>query len=145
MGIRETLQEALVNANNERHAWHAALQGHDDDLVQLRANLQRAETEKAGAEIIHRKADEKYRELLDHINNPSTGQASKSALNSEVEKLAQETTATTQQVQSAGNAVRQCQREVEQSEAKRTVAYENLLKETERWEQIKKQIAELNH
>jgi hypothetical protein len=144
MGIQETLQEALVNANNERHELHAALQEHDDDLVQLKANLQRAETEKAGAEIIHRKADEKYRELLDHGNKPTTDHSHRSALSPEIQKLAEQASFTTRLVQNAGNAVRRYQREVTQAEEKRTVAYGNLLKATDCWEQIKKQITDLN-
>jgi hypothetical protein len=144
MGIRETLQEALVNANNERIKWHDVVQNHDNDLVELKANLQRAETKKAGADSIHKTADEKYHELLT-FSNSRTDQNARQALSSQVETLAQNVNFTVGTVQAAGEEVRQWRRKVEQGETQRASAQMSLTAATERWEQIKKQIEDLNH
>jgi hypothetical protein len=84
MGIRETLQDALVNANNERIKWHSTVRDYDNVLVGLKADLQRAQTKKAGADSVHKTANEKYRELLAYSNG-LTDQGARQALGSEVE------------------------------------------------------------
>jgi hypothetical protein len=47
-------------------------------------------------------------------------------------------------LQRMGEAERECQRQILQAESKRASALANLAAATERWEQIKKQIEELN-
>jgi phage shock protein A len=145
MGIRETLQDALVSANNERIKWHDAVQNFDHDLVGLKADLQRAETKKAGADSVLKTADEKYRELLAYSNR-LTDQNATQALSSEIETLAQNVTFTVRNVQDAGEEARQVRRTMDQLETRRASAETNHAAATERWEQIKKQIVEgLNH
>jgi hypothetical protein len=142
MGIGEPLQEALVNANNERINWHDAVQDLDGELVELRATLRSAETKKAGADSIHKAADEKYHELLAFSNN-SMDQDGKRALGPQIEVLAGNVNFTVGSVREAGEEVQRRRREMEKVEKQRTVAQLNLNAATERWEQIKKQIAEL--
>lgn len=143
MGIRETLQDALVNANNERIRWHETVQDFDNELVGLKANLQRAETNKAGADSVHKTADEKYRELLTHSNG-LTDHSARQALTPEVENLARNVNFTVGNVQVAGEEVRQWRRRVGDVETRRASAQMSLTAATERWEQIKKQIEDLN-
>jgi len=143
VGIRETLQDALTNANNERLKWHDTIQNHDRELVNLRANLQRAETKKAGADSFHKAADAKYRELLAYSNNLAD-QDAKRALTPEIETLAQNVNLTVRNVQEAGEEARSRQRNVIQIEARRASAQTNLQAATERWDQIRKQIEDLN-
>jgi hypothetical protein len=144
MGIRETLQDALVNANNERIKWHDVVQGYDDQLVGLKAKLGRAETEKAGADRIHKDAEEEYRGLMAHAGR-QTDQQAQQALSPEIERLAQNVNFTIRTVQVAGERVR-CQREeIEELQRQRASAQINLTLASERWEQIKKQIEDLNH
>jgi hypothetical protein len=66
MGIRETLQETLVRANNERINQHGVVQNLEGRLVELKVELQRAQTQKAGADAINQTVTNKYRELLDY-------------------------------------------------------------------------------
>jgi chromosome segregation ATPase len=144
MGIRETLQDALVNANNERIKWHSTVRDYDNVLVGLKADLQRAQTKKAGADSVHKTANEKYRELLAYSNG-LTDQGARQALSSEVENLAQNVNSTIRNVQVAGEEARQQQRKVDEIETLRASAQISLTTATERWEQIKKQIEDLNH
>lgn len=143
MGIRETLQDALANANHERFKWHDAVQNFDNELVGLKASLQSAESKKTGADGVHKAADEKYRELLTYSNN-LTDQDAKRALSSEIETLAQNVNFTLGVVRMAGEELRQVQRTVEQLKTRRASAQMSLTAATERWEQIKKQIEGLN-
>jgi hypothetical protein len=66
MGIRETLQETLVRANNERINQHGVVQNLEGRLVELKVELQRTQTQKAGADAINQTVTNKYRELLDY-------------------------------------------------------------------------------
>ncbi len=111
--------------------------------LELKANLQRAETKKAGADSIHKTADGKYRELLAYSNGLADQNAME-ALSSQVEALAQNVNFTVGSVQAAGEEVRQWRRKVEQIETQRASARLSLKAATERWEQIKKQIEDLN-
>jgi hypothetical protein len=144
MSIGEILQEALFNANQERLKWHYAVQALDSDLVDLRAHLQRAETTKAGADNIHKAADEKYRALLEFCNNPATDPDTKRALGPQIETFVQNVNFTVRNVREAGDEMRRRRRDMEEIEKRRAVAQSNLTTAAERWEQIKKQLAELN-
>ncbi len=143
MGIRETLQDALVEANNERHNRHGIVQNLDGRLIDLKANLQRAQTQKAGVGMLHEATELKYRELLNHSNG-LTDQAARGALAPEIEKLSLEVNTMTGNLQHAGEVVWQWQRQVTQAETEHASAQINLEIATDRWEQIKKQIEDLN-
>ena len=138
MGIKETLQDAFVKANNERHNWHEAVQGHDSVILGLKTQLQRARTQKAGVEMLHTTATSKYNELREHIGKLSD-ESAKSALRPDMEDSLQEANMMVRNLARAGEAERDCQREISEAEMKRTSAAA-----TERWEQIKKQIEDLN-
>jgi hypothetical protein len=143
MGIRETLQNALMNANNERIKWHDTVQNYDNVLVSLKANLQRAETKKAGTDSVHKTASDEYHALLAH-SNALKDQSAQQALSFELENLSRNVNFTVGVVQTAGEEVRQQQRKVEEIQTLRASAWISLTAATERWEQIKKQIEDLN-
>jgi hypothetical protein len=142
MGIRETLQNALVNANNERHKWHDTVQNYDGVLVGLKAKLQHAETKKAGADSVHKTASDEYRELLAHSN--AQDHSAQQALAPEIDNLVRNVNFTLGIVHAAGEEVRQEQRKVEEIQTLRASAQMSLTAATERWEQIKKQIEDAN-
>jgi hypothetical protein len=144
VAIQDTLQEALVNANYERIKWHDALQNYDNALVELKASLQLAESKKTGADGIHKTANEKYRELLAYSNSLAD-QCAQQALSFEIENLARDVNSTVGFVQAAGDEMRRWRRKVEELETRRASAQMSLTAATERWEQIKKQIVDLNH
>ncbi len=143
MGIHETLQEALERANNERHNRSAAVQDCDGEIANLRLNLQRTQTQKAGVEMLHRAATSKYNELREHVGR-LPDESARNALRPDIEQCMQEANTMVRNVQCMGETERDYQRQISQAEIKHASAQANLVAATERWEQIKKQIEDLN-
>jgi hypothetical protein len=139
MSIRDTLQNALIGANNERLNWHHKLEEYDARLIQLKANRQRAETQKAGAVMIRDAADQKHREAVNYSNG-LTDQYQKNALRSEIERLAGEITITSGYVGEADEMVRGWQRQITDLDKDRAVAQMNSDAAHEKWSQIRKQL-----
>src|SRR5277367_4800703 len=91
VGIKETLQEALVNANNERHDCHAKLQDCDNRLVQEEANLEKAKAVKLGADEINENAIKEHQDLVKHLGTLDTPVA-RDAIHPEISRLGFEQT-----------------------------------------------------
>jgi hypothetical protein len=143
VGIKETLQEALVNANNERHACHAKLQDCDSRLVQAKVNLEKARTLKLGAEEINENAVKAHQELVKYsgtLQEPSA----RDAIHPEINRLGVEQSFALREAISAGKAYDQQQSLFAELEKERSAAHARLLETTERWNEINKQIANLN-
>jgi chromosome segregation ATPase len=138
MGVRELLQEALANANQDRFAKHGVVQTYESQLVQLKASLRQAETVRLGMVSVRDAAHRNYRELLDYCNNLELGQ--RSSLSPELERLSQELNRATRNLTQADDALRQTQRYLTELERDCAVAQSNLTVATERWEQIRKQL-----
>src|SRR5713101_5157134 len=85
--LRATLQDALVNANDSRLACYENVSDYNNRIVQVRTNLQRAETEKAKADFANKQALEKYQALLNHSES-LTDSSTQNALRVEVSNLA---------------------------------------------------------
>jgi chromosome segregation ATPase len=144
MGLRETLQAALVSANNERIKWHDQVQDYDNELVDSKAALRRVEEENAGADRLHKDAVEKHQELLKH-RNQLPDEAGRRALDAEIAKLAGNVNFTVEALGIARERVRQRQNEVQALESKRASAQKSEQVASERWEQIRKQLADLKY
>jgi chromosome segregation ATPase len=143
MGIHETLQEALERANNERHNCYDRVQGYEAEILDLKVNLQRAQTQKAGVDMLHKTATSKHDELCEHVGKLSD-ESARNALRPDIEECAQEVNMIVRNLQRMGEAERECQRQILQAETRRASALTNLAVATERWEHIKKQIENLN-
>jgi hypothetical protein len=143
MSIKETLQESLVTANNEKFKWHDLVQAHDAQLLDIKVRLKRAEAKKASADIAQQTRRAKHDELLTYCNG-LTDQGARNALMPDIERLSQEVNTSVRAVQSESEVVRRHQRELEQNQTQRAVAYASLLAATDRWEEIRKQIAGLD-
>jgi chromosome segregation ATPase len=141
MALRETLQAALVNANNERIALHARLQEHDLSLWQV--SVHDAEAEKASVAEFHAKADGDYRELLTYVNS-RTDENERNSLMPEVERLARAVNASTMALHEASEKARGCQSHLAQRQAQRAAIEQELNRVTQRWEAIRQQIEGFN-
>jgi predicted nucleic acid-binding Zn-ribbon protein len=140
--VRDALQDALVRANQKRFDCHDAVSKCQLRIVDLKANVQPAATEKAKADFANADVMKKYRALLDHCNG-LTDQAARNALTEEIEALAKTQHTTHQRAQVAAEAVRERQRDVVEAETELGVAENNLKITSEHWSQIAKQIVDL--
>jgi hypothetical protein len=138
-GVRNALQNALDSAKLERATKHSLFQNCDLRLVQLKAQSQKAQAEKAGADMIRGAADRDYRELLKYYDS-RTNQNEINSLSHEVEWLAREVTTATRNVLVAGEAVRDCEARMAEVERDRAVPQINFDSATERWSQIRTQL-----
>jgi hypothetical protein len=144
MGIKETLQESLVEANNEKFRCHDLVQVYEGQLVDLKQILKRAEAKKASADIAHQTHRAKHDELLLYCNS-LVEQGARNALLPDIERLVNEVNASVRDLQFAGEVVRQRQKELERAQTMAAAANASLLAATDRWEQIRKQIDDLNN
>jgi hypothetical protein len=119
MGIRETLQETLVRANNERINQHGVVQNLEGRLVELKMELQRAQTQKAGADATNQTVTNKYRELLDYCNGLND-QSARNAIAAPKQQAAARNAA------AAAENLRQWQRRLTELETQRAAAQANL-------------------
>src|ERR1700687_5793903 len=88
-GVKETLQESLVTANDEKFRWHDLVQERDRQIVDLTLQLKRAAARKANVDIVHRTRRGKHDELLTYCNR-LTEQGARNALLPDIERLAGE-------------------------------------------------------
>jgi hypothetical protein len=144
MGIRETLQEALVNANNHRHECHVAIQNLDSRLVQAKATLEKAKSNKIGADEINQRAIKDHQALTEHCGKLQDP-AAREALHPDINRLGLEQNAALRNAIRADEAYRQHQSSFSELEKERVAANARLTAATGRWEQIRKQIEDLNH
>lgn len=139
MGIAETLQESLVNANNERHNWHNIVQGFDGRILDVKISVQRAQSHKDSLSMVHEDCKTKYVELLNYTNGLTDADA-KSALAPDLEERAQEVTRMVRRVHEAEESLRHWQRKLTDTGTERANASARLAGATQRWEQIQTQI-----
>ena len=144
MGIRETLQEALVNANNHRHACHTATQNLDSRLVQAKSALEKAKSNKIGADEINQTAIKDHQALIEHCGKLQDP-AAREALHPEINRLGLEQHAALRNAIRADEVYRQHQSSFSELEKERAAAEARVAAATDRWEQIGKQIEDLNH
>jgi hypothetical protein len=143
VGLRETLQEALVNANNKRHECQSALQNCDSDLVQAKTDLEKARERKALADEIHQTAITDYRTLFNHSNSQPEV-AARVALQDEINRLALEQTTAQRDAIKAAETLRTAQQAVSKADQSRSVALTRVNQANEGWEEIRKQIDQLS-
>lgn len=139
VGIRETLQEALVNANNERHACHNRLQDCDHKLVLVKADLEKAKAHKSGADEINDRAIKEHQALIKFAGAQSEPSV-RDALYPEINRLGVEQNIALRNAIRADTIYRQKQSECAEVAKERIAAQNYFDTATNRWEEIRKQI-----
>ena len=143
VGLRETLQQALVNANDHRLACHEALQECDSELVQAKANLEKAHSCKLGADEINQTAVRDQQALAAYCAKFEDPKA-RDALHPAINRLGVEQRVALRNSIKADEAFRRCQSTFTEIENRRTGAQQRLDRATERWEQIRKQVEQIS-
>ena len=134
------MQSALESANAERFKWTELVQVYDSELVDARADLQRAQNLESGAAELYRTSSDDYQALHDHSNRQS-GEGIR-LYAPEVGKLAQKKTDALHNLEACRSKVKYCRDEVARIQKRRDDAQQKLLDATQRWDLISKQIAE---
>jgi hypothetical protein len=143
MGIRETLQDALVGANNDRIEKLEFVQELNSRALDFKIALQRAETQRASFDSVRDLAKEKYREFLDYANTLSDPDA-RNALGPEIDRLVRESNSATRNASVAFEATRDARIAMDKLLREQAVAQANLDTANRHWEQIKKQLGQLS-
>jgi hypothetical protein len=143
VGLRETLQQALVNANTERFGYHEKIQDCESRLLNAKSNLEKVKANKIGAEQILQDAIRDHEELV-KFSNKSADPAVRVALAPEINRLGAEQSIALRNSIRADATLQHWQSQVSEIVREGTVVQKNLDAATERWEQIRKQVDQLS-